>query len=363
MKRFLKSSDPLFQSMVHPIGKRFDQGIFVKSYENQVKHIELYGPEVAKDCAGVGIIKDWSSHYEFVKQECSVEISESFNLLHDEKRFFDYYFMLANPLSALIKNLHKTKNRPIIFGLQAHQGCGKTTLSKFLTCVLKDVYNLKCITVSMDDFYLTQSELTSLKLKNNNYKFRGPPGTHDILLIREFLDKIESKQKSFYLTKFDKCLHNGQGDRVTEKLPENLVESPIDILIFEGWFNGIMPVANQDLISNLQKENIDKQQFESKLQFQLEINELLKSNYTSIWKKFDSLLVIKPEEYYYSKDWKKIAEKKKGRMSPVEVDDFVNYFWDSVPPMVYFENLIKQDKSFNYDTKHLYCDIRRNYYI
>lgn len=69
--------------------------------------------------------------------------------------------------------LHQGK-RPIVVGLSAPQGCGKTTLTR----ALKEQFTaegLKSVVISLDDFYLPRAEQVKLAEESGNelLKYRG----------------------------------------------------------------------------------------------------------------------------------------------------------------------------------------------
>ena len=55
--------------------------------------------------------------------------------------------------------LKKTSLRkPLIIGLAGGQGSGKTTFAQFLKLILESKYNLRTVSVSIDDIYKTKKE-------------------------------------------------------------------------------------------------------------------------------------------------------------------------------------------------------------
>ena len=79
------------------------------------------------------------------------------------------------------------KNKKIkIIGLSGGQGAGKSTITQILKLILEIKYNLSVVCFSIDDFYKTLNERTSLaKNVNKLFKTRGVPGTHDTSLINQ----------------------------------------------------------------------------------------------------------------------------------------------------------------------------------
>ena len=274
-----------------------------------------------------------------------------------EKYFFDYFYYFVKPFGKLIESYKK----PHLVGIQAPQGYGKTTICEILQFYL-ELKGLKIASFSSDDYYKTHVELVELKKYNPNYLFRGPPGTHSIELIYDTLNNFKNGKKNYHIQTFNKKLFNGEGDRSN---PIEVKEK-LDVIIFEGWFNGIKPVSKTQLEKNLKTSDKNYKQYEEILTFQLEVNEKLK-DYLKIWDLFDEFLLVKPEDYEFSKKWRIETEKVNGGMDEQSIDYFIDYFWKSVPPQVYFNNML--DNNYSIKTNgclnplKLHCDFERNFYL
>ena len=92
--------------------------------------------------------------------------------------------------------------------------------------------------MSSDDFYLTFEERCKLQEQHPFLKYRGPPGTHDVEMIREVFASLRAGTGT-RIPIFDKSLHGGQGDRTGFKEYESTAD--VDLVVFEGWFNGFVP--------------------------------------------------------------------------------------------------------------------------
>ena len=116
-------------------------------------------------------------------------------------------------------------------------------------------------------------------------KYRGPPGTHDTDNLLNVITKLkEGSKEELKIPIFDKSLHNGQGDRSGYlTIPD---ASEIDFCIFEGWFNGIMPLNKPSYSSELAEfsdKNLEKYQN---------------------WDFLDTFVVIKPDDFKHSYAWR-----------------------------------------------------------
>ncbi|GBF81601.1 hypothetical protein [Aphanothece sacrum] len=150
----------------------------------------------------------------------------------DAQQILNNLWKLWLPLAIqLIEEKHQQK-RPLIQGILGGQGTGKTTLSTIVCLILEDLDYLT-ISISIDDLYKTYQERQQLKAIDPRLIWRGPPGTHDINLGIEVLDKLKNidSNQPILIPRFDKSLENGEGDRIQPGLINRA-----DIVLFEGWF-------------------------------------------------------------------------------------------------------------------------------
>jgi D-glycerate 3-kinase len=149
---------------------------------------------------------------------------------------------LINPF---LKWLHdavtRASTRPLIAGLSAPQGAGKSTLVKQLIPLLAQ-RSIRAVGISIDDFYLRREEQVALAAAHpgNPYlEHRGYPGTHDVALGVRTLEALRAG-RNVELPRYDKSAHGGRGDRSAQTEP---VEGRVDLVLLEGWMLGFTPVA------------------------------------------------------------------------------------------------------------------------
>jgi len=138
--------------------------------------------------------------------------------------------------------------RPLLVGIQAPQGSGKTTLVTHLLALLPDL-GLRGAGVSIDDFYLTREEQLHVAASHpgNPYlEHRGYPGTHDVDLGASTLTSLRGLGRDAAgavarVPVYDKSLHAGRGDRAPESA-WRIVAGPLDLVLVEGWMLGFTPV-------------------------------------------------------------------------------------------------------------------------
>tara|TARA_Y100000589_G_scaffold260034_1_gene249751 strand:- start:1228 stop:2178 length:951 start_codon:yes stop_codon:yes gene_type:complete len=219
------------------------------------------------------------------------------NLLLQIPRYSSYKFKddwlwgLIFPLLSDAYKLNQKNSERKIIGLSALPGTGKTTLG-LLVEELSLQLNFKISVISLDDFYLTASEMKNVVLNNPWNVSRGFPGTHSINLIEK---KLSDWKKTGILNVpvYDKSLRSGLGDRSKWK-----TETP-DLVILEGWFLGIKPYYENNKSMNIVDSYLSKKEIE----FRNKIQKSLLS-YLKIWNLLDKVWHIKPESFEYMREWK-----------------------------------------------------------
>ncbi|KIO25999.1 hypothetical protein M407DRAFT_205324 [Tulasnella calospora MUT 4182] len=142
---------------------------------------------------------------------------------------------------------------PLIAAIQGPQGSGKTTAARAVKALLEDWEGYKIVLLSLDDLYLPHDGLRSVAAahpSNPLLNGRGHPGTHDLELGRDILERLKQRNPEpedvIILPVFDKSLENGEGDRLPEDLGTK-VEPGVELVIVEGWCLGFYPLSDQEL--------------------------------------------------------------------------------------------------------------------
>lgn len=238
------------------------------------------------------------------------------------------------PFGLQIAEMQQSFGRPVVQGILGGQGTGKTTLTQALTLILHQL-GLTSIGLSIDDLYKTYTDRQQLQQEDPRLVWRGPPGTHDVDLGISVLDQIvqPTPGQLISLPRFDKSLHGGAGDRIA---PE--IVPPADVVLFEGWFVGARPIDPQAF-----ETAPDPIRTAGDRQFARDNNQRLRA-YEPLWDRLDHLLVLLPEDYRLSKQWRQEAEQRmkaggKAGMSDAEIAQFVDYFWIALHPELFIEPL------------------------
>ncbi|CAD7704079.1 unnamed protein product [Ostreobium quekettii] len=210
---------------------------------------------------------------------------------------------------------------PLVIGISAPQGCGKSTI---VAC-LQDVFNslgMAAASISIDDFYLTCADQTALAKANPDnplVQLRGNACTHDVPLGTTTLTSLRSLTdtgRKVQVPRYDKSKNQGRGDRADQACWP-VVEGPLSVVLFEGWMLGFRPVEAAEAAAVDTNLGI--------------VNETLKG-YEAAWDSFvDCWLVVKVQDPEYVFKWRLEAEqamRASGQpgMTDEQVKDFVTSY-------------------------------------
>jgi len=238
------------------------------------------------------------------------------------------------PLAIKLASWQNDLPHPLIQGILGGQGTGKTTLTFILTLILKHL-GYETLSISSDDLYKTYAERQELQKQDPRLIWRGPPGTHDVNLGIEILNKLRQQQTPVEIPRFDKSLWQGQGDRTTPEIVEK-----VDIVLFEGWFVGVRPIDPATFDSAPEPiVTLSDRSFARDINLKLH-------EYVPLWQLLDRLIVLYPVDYRLSMQWRKQAEQEmiaagKSGMTNETIEQFVTYFWRSLHPELFINPLIK----------------------
>ncbi len=264
------------------------------------------------------------------------------------------------PLSERIfENYLKDKKTKLI-GLSGGQGSGKSTISNILKIILKEGFNLKTVTFSIDDFYKTLKEREKMSIEVSPlFLTRGVPGTHDTSLLFKCIKNLKKNIfKKISVPKFDKSID----DRLGKKKWQKVKKKP-DIVIFEGWCVGVTPQKNKDLLAPI---NILEKEKDKKKIWRKRVNKELKGKYKKIFKEIDFTIFLKVPSFKHVFQWRLLQEKKlvatsKGKktMNRKQLKNFIMYYERLTKHML--KNLGKKSYCvINIDKKHRLKSIRFN---
>ncbi|MEJ0066812.1 MAG: kinase [Caulobacteraceae bacterium] len=130
---------------------------------------------------------------------------------------------------------------PLVVGVTGPQGSGKSAAAGALALLLQD-RGLRTAVLSIDDLYLTLEERRRLAVEVHPLLLtRGVPGTHDVALGLATIDSL-GRAVPTAVPRFDKA----RDDR-RDLADWDVVDGPVDVILFEGWCVGARPQPEEAL--------------------------------------------------------------------------------------------------------------------
>mgnify|MGYP000356439707 CR=1 FL=1 len=206
-------------------------------------------------------------------------------------------------LTYLAKHKNTAENKPLFIGINGCQGSGKSTLADYLATRLIHGYGLRAVSLSLDDFYLSQEERKQVSDKVHPlFASRGVPGTHNTEQIKRVLMQLKNRQVGFQLPRFDKSTDNPYPK---EEWPQ--IEQVPDIVIMEGWCWGVPAQSSKALQIpvNTLEANKDPDQT-----WRQHINQQLKQKYLPLYLLMDTWLMLKAPSFDCVYSWRQEQEEK-----------------------------------------------------
>ena len=189
------------------------------------------------------------------------------------------------------------KDRPPLIGIVGAQGSGKTTLAR----AAADRFG--AAQISIDDVYLTRAEREAMAREVHPlFVTRGPPGTHDLTLLRRLIDDLSAAGPAdeTRIPDFDK-----RGD---DRWPENrwrrLGGRPSAILI-DAWCLGARPEDPAALARPLNDLERDR---DPDGRWRGLVNAFVAGAYADFAARFDAILFLQAPAFEVVLDWRSQQE-------------------------------------------------------
>ena len=236
-------------------------------------------------------------------------MSTAINALIAAERLPDDYRTVVDrhwrPLADQIADLWVDDMRPLLIGINGAQGSGKTTLCRFLETLLIE-HNLRTVTLSLDDLYLTRAERLDLaEHEHPLFATRGVPGTHDVALGEAILDDLLAGRTAA-LPRFDKA----DDDRASVR---RMIEPPLDVVLFEGWCVGAVPQPAADLRQPL---NALERYDDAEGVWRQEVNRRLATDYAELFARTDLLVMLRIDGFESVRANRALQEQKLAASNP-----------------------------------------------
>lgn len=212
----------------------------------------------------------------------------------------DKYFL---PMTESLHEHQVNLGRTIVIGINGAQGSGKSTLADLMVLLLREKFALNCIALSLDDFYHTKQEREQLAATIHPLLItRGVPGTHDVPLAIQTIDGLINYKGSVVIPRFNKT--------TDDRLPEqqwDIIDKPIDIVLFEGWCLGAEVQTQEQL--NIPVNELEKQEDSSGV-WRAYVNQRLQSDYISLFSLVDKWIMLKAPSFDCVLRWRSEQEAK-----------------------------------------------------
>lgn len=231
----------------------------------------------------------------------------------------------------LVQSLHlhqKSAEPYLLLGFNGAQGSGKSTLADYLVSALEGEYHLPALTLSLDDFYLTRDERLDLADRVHPLlATRGVPGTHDLPLLFEVLDRLaDPAAYPVAIPRFDKARDERRPIAAWDRLT-----TPPGLVILEGWCLGAGPQDEAELarpVNELEeREDPDRR-------WRNYVNRALAEGFPSLYQRVDQWLMLSAPSFDCVYTWRLEQERKLAARAPQgdavmdarQVAAFIQYF-------------------------------------
>ncbi len=217
------------------------------------------------------------------------------------------------PLASWLSRQHRGGLQ--VIGLNGAQGSGKSTLAGILKLVLTEGFGKHVQVLSIDDLYLQPEQRMQLADSVHPlFKTRGVPGTHDVQMGLDLLQRLRRHQpgETVHLPRFDKA--NDRRHHESEWTP---IESPLDVLILEGWCVGALPQPEHELEAHI---NVLEQQEDTEGHWRRAVNAALAQDYQKLFAEIDVLLMMRVPGMEHVHRWRGLQESKLGEQSGMDAE-------------------------------------------
>ena len=235
--------------------------------------------------------------------------------------------------SPLLEEYQNPGERPLILGINGSQGSGKSTLADYLCTLLNERHKLRCVSLSLDDFYLTKLERKQLASQVHPLlETRGVPGTHDIPLALKTIAQLVDGSGETVIPRFDKS----RDDRMPMEQCDR-VSGQVNVIILEGWCVGAKAQTEEQLVKPL--NSLETEQDPDGL-WRNRVNQALAGEYQTLFAQLDQLIMLQAPSFNTVFNWRleqeekmlarlgatEVQEQHQGIMSASQIAEFIAHY-------------------------------------
>ncbi len=201
-------------------------------------------------------------------------------------------------------------------GIGGGQGAGKSTLGRLIVDA-GEALGVRIEVLSIDDFYLTREERHRLAEDVHPLlATRGPPGTHDVGLLRETLAALR-EPGDVQVPRFDKGIDTRTGYQTRR--------GAVDIVVLEGWCVGATAAGEsvREPINALERDH------DSDGRWRSTVETALRDSYAELFADLDALVFLQVPGLDAVRRWRLQQEGERApelRLTPAEVNRFVEHY-------------------------------------
>jgi D-glycerate 3-kinase len=230
------------------------------------------------------------------------------------------------------------RGRARVIGINGAQGSGKSTLAARLREALERRHGLRAAILSIDDLYLSRAARERLAAEVHPLlRTRGVPGTHEVELGVELLDRLGSRMVPLPLRegtgeglrtlKTERPLPpahpspqpppaRGGGEvrvpkfikALDDRAPESgwtAIDTPVDLVLFEGWCVGTPP---QDQAALAEPVNALERDEDADGRWRQYVNAQLATRYAPLFARIERLIFLRAPDFDSIFRWRQQQE-------------------------------------------------------
>ena len=185
------------------------------------------------------------------------------------------------------------KDRPPLIAVVGAQGSGKTTLAR----TAADRFG--AAQISIDDVYLTRAEREAMaRAVHPLFVTRGPPGTHDLVLLQQLIDALSAAgpDDETRIPDFDK--------RVDDRRPVEawrVFRGRPSAILIDAWCLGALPEEASALAEPVNALEADH---DADGGWRRAVNGFVGGAYADFIARFDAVLFLRAPDFEVVLDWR-----------------------------------------------------------